>query len=264
LIGWQQICLLSLEAGLLLFYSPTCMNLHKFESAEQLAQGAAAWIIQTINETLGRQERCSIALSGGNTPKLLHNVLTTPAFREKVDWKKVDFFWGDERYVSFTDARNNAKMGYETLLNHLPVEEKQIHAMRTDIEPHEAAQDYEQLLKDYFYKKPGGLDILLLGMGDDGHTLSLFPHQHVVTEQNHWVVAFYLTSQEMYRITLTAPFANRSAHVLFLVAGESKQEALKQVLQGAPNPSLYPSQLIRPENGDLHWFVDTAAAALLD
>jgi 6-phosphogluconolactonase len=239
------------------------MHLHKVANAQELASAAADWLIYTINNCLQQQERCSLALSGGNTPKMLHHALTMQENIDRVDWTKVDFFWGDERYVSFTDERNNAKMAYETLLNFLPVTEQQIHIMRTDIEPADAALDYEKTLRTYFEKRTQYIDIVLLGMGDDGHTLSLFPQTPVIDEQTHWVRAFYLSAQSMYRITLTAPFVNKSADVAFLVSGAGKAQALKEVLQGDKNIHQYPSQIIQPESGELHLFVDEAAAALL-
>ncbi|HEY6899685.1 MAG TPA: 6-phosphogluconolactonase, partial [Puia sp.] len=144
----------------------------------------------------------------------------------------------------------------------VPVPPYHIHKMRTDIDPAAAAQEYEHILHHYFEDTPGAFsfDLILLGMGDDGHTLSLFPGLPVVHEEKVWVSSFFLPAQDMYRITLTKTIANKAAHVAFLTTGAGKAHALKEVLHGAYNPDLYPSQEIKPL-GQLHWFVDEAAAA---
>jgi 6-phosphogluconolactonase len=155
-------------------------------------------------------------------------------------------------------------MAYDTLLNFVPVPAAQIHIMRTDIGPVESAAEYEKILQAYFDKSPGSFDLVLLGMGDDGHTLSLFPGTAAVHEEKAWTIAYFLKAQDMYRITLTKTIVNRAARVAFLTTGTGKAHALKEVLKGAYNPDLYPSQEIKPVPGELHWFVDEAAAAELE
>ena len=135
--------------------------------------------------------------------------------------------------------------------------------MRTDITPEESAAEYEKIMKSYFEGSETTFDFVLLGMGDDGHTLSLFPGTEVIHEQNALATSFFLQAQDMYRITLTAPVVNNAACVAFLAAGAGKAEVLKQVLKGEKNLDLYPSQIIQPVKGQLHWFVDEAAAAQL-
>jgi 6-phosphogluconolactonase len=233
------------------------MELHVFKDGEALSNGAAKFVADHIVATLKTKDRYTIALSGGSTPKRLHQLLVK---EEQIDWSKVHVFWGDERAVPFEDDRNNAKMAYETLLNFVPVPASQIHVMRTDIDPAQSATEYEKILHQYFDNTPTSFDLVLLGMGDDGHTLSLFPGMPVIHEEKLWATAFWLPAQDMYRITLTKTIVNRSACVAFLTAGAAKAHALKEVLKGAPNPDLYPSQVIKPV-GELHWFVDEAAAA---
>lgn len=240
------------------------MPLHFFKDADALSLAAAEWISGLIAATLEKQDRFTIALSGGSTPHKLHTILADAPFKEKIDWARLHIFWGDERGVPFEDNRNNAKMAFDTLLNHVPVPPDQIHVMRTDIAPEASAAEYDQLLHRYFNGTPTSFDLVLLGMGDDGHTLSLFPGTAIVHEQSVLAKAYFLEAQEMYRITLTALIVNRSAAVAFLVAGSGKATALKQVLQGVYQPDKYPSQVIIPENGNLHWFMDEAAAAQLD
>lgn len=237
------------------------MKLHIYKSPEDLSIAVAEWVTDYIQSVLAKNNRFTIALSGGSTPQKLHTLLAASPYKEKINWTKMHIFWGDERAVPFTDDRNNAKIAYDTLLNHLPVPAEQIHVMRTDIDPEAAAAAYEKILHSYFDETDTSFDLVLLGMGDDGHTLSLFPGTEIVHEKTAWTKAFFLQAQDMYRISLTAPIVNKSASVAFLAAGKNKSKTLEQVLEGAIQPDLYPSQLIKPVNGELHWFVDEAAAS---
>lgn len=237
------------------------MELHIFKNPDELSHAAAQWIAGDIAATLKKQDRYTIALSGGSTPKALHKILAASPYKEQIDWSKLHIFWGDERAVPFDDDRNNAKMAFDTLLNFVPVPAAQIHVMRTDMGPEQSASEYENILHRYFDKTVNSFDLVLLGMGDDGHTLSLFPGTAAVHEEKAWAIAFFLQAQDMYRITLTKTIVNRSAKIAFLTTGTAKAHALKEVQQGAYNPDLYPSQVIKPVSGELHWFVDEAAAA---
>jgi 6-phosphogluconolactonase len=236
------------------------MELHEYKDGETLSVAAAKWIADRITSTLKTKDRFTIALSGGSTPKRLHELLAQPPYKETLSWSQLHVFWGDERAVPFEDSRNNAKMAYDTLLDFVPVPASQIHVMRTDIAPEQSAAEYERILHEYFDQTPYSFDLVLLGMGDDGHTLSLFPGMPIVHEEKAWVKSFWLQAQDMSRITLTKTIVNKSACVAFLTAGTAKAHALKEVLKGAYNPDLYPSQEIKP-TGELHWFVDEAAAA---
>ncbi|GGB10050.1 6-phosphogluconolactonase [Puia dinghuensis] len=238
------------------------MELHVFKDGETLSNAAAKFIADSITATLKTKDRYTIALSGGSTPKRLHQILAQPPYKEQIDWTKLHVFWGDERAVPFEDSRNNAKMAYDTLLNFVPVPAGQVHVMRTDIPPEQSAAEYEKILHGYFDNTDTSFDLVLLGMGDDGHTLSLFPGTPVIHEEKLWTTAFWLQAQDMYRITLTKVIVNRSACVAFLTTGSTKAHALQEVLKGAYNPDHYPSQVIKPV-GQLHWFVDEAAAAQL-
>lgn len=241
------------------------MELHIAKDNNALSLEVAGWITGYISTALQKQARFTLVLSGGSTPHKLNTLLAASPYKEKIDWTKLHIFWGDERYVPFTDDRNNAKMAFDTLLNSVPVPPAQIHIMRTDIAPELAAAEYELLLKTYFPAEAGSksFDLVLLGMGDDGHTLSLFPGTHVMHIEDRWTTSLFLTQQDMYRITLTAPIVNRAACVAFLVSGPGKAIALQQVIEGDYKPDLYPSQVIQP-NGELHWFTDEAAAANLE
>lgn len=239
------------------------MELHIEKDTKALSASLAEWINKYIQQVLAKQDRFTFVLSGGSTPKALYALLAESPYKESIPWEKLHFFWGDERAVPFEDSRNNAKMCYDELLDKVPVKAENIHIMRTDITPEESAADYEKIVKTYFEGSETTFDFVLLGMGDDGHTLSLFPGTEVIHEQNALATSFFLQAQDMYRITLTAPVVNNAACVAFLAAGAGKAEVLKQVLKGEKNVELYPSQIIQPVKGQLHWFVDEAAAALL-
>jgi 6-phosphogluconolactonase len=260
------------------------MQLNFFKNIEELNWQVAEWMVSCINEVLQRQNRFTIALSGGSTPKKLNQLLATDEFKNKIDWQKLHVFWGDERYVSFSDERNNAKMAFDTLLNHVPVPKSQIHIMRTDIDPEASANKYEKILRTYFPEATSHnpqttneeaignssltsdvsrlttFDLVLLGLGDNAHTLSLFPGEEVIHEKNRWVKSIFVKEVNMQRITLTAPVVNLSSHIAFLVSGQDKADAVSHVLLNDYSPDLYPAQVIKPVNGELYWFLDDAAA----
>ncbi len=240
------------------------MSLHISKDIEALSKSFAEWLISYIKESLSKQDRFTIALAGGNTPKKLYRLLASDEYKKLIPWERLHFFWGDERCVPFSDSRNNAKMAFEELLDHVPVIRQQVHIMQTNIDPQEAAAAYEILLHSFFDEKPDTFDLVLLGLGDNAHTLSLFPGYDVVNEHKKWVVAFYLKEQDMYRITLTAPVVNKAARVAFLVSGGDKAAAVYHIKAGEHEPDLYPAQIIQPFNGEVYWFCDEAATADLE
>lgn len=238
------------------------MKLHVHKNIEDLSYAVADWMVAYISKALENQDKFTLVLSGGSTPLRLHQILASEGYRKKIFWEKVHIFWGDERAVPFEDERNNARMAFDTLLSHVPVPDHQIHRMQTDVAPEAAAAAYEAILRGYFAGKEKTFDLVLLGMGDDGHTLSLFPGTAVIHEKQAWATSFYLEAQQMHRITLTAPIVNKSSAVAFLTTGAKKAAVLKEVLEGAKALDQYPSQIIQPA-GELHWFVDLPAAANL-
>jgi 6-phosphogluconolactonase len=237
------------------------MNLIIKKDSDELSSDFAVWITDYIEQKLQQQSRFTFVLAGGSTPKKLYRLLAADKFKKKIDWSKLHFFWGDERYMPFADEKNNAKMAFDNLLNHVPVIKENIHIIRTDIEPERSAIEYEKLLHQYFPDKEKTFDLVLLGMGDNAHTLSLFPGYDVVNEKKKWVQSFYLEEQKMVRITLTAPVINGAKCVIFLVSGSNKAAALQHVLAGEHDPNLYPSQTIQPYTGELYWWIDEPAAA---
>lgn len=240
------------------------MNLIIKKNSDELSIDFAVWITDYIEKKLQQQSRFTIVLAGGNTPKKLYQLLATEEFKNKIDWSKLHFFWGDERYVPFADEKNNAKMVFDNLLNHVAVAKENIHIIQTDIEPELSAIEYEKLLHEYFPDNDKTFDLVLLGMGDNAHTLSLFPGYEMVQEKKRWVQSFYLEEQKMVRITLTASVVNAAGCIVFLVSGGDKAAAVQHVLAGEHEPDLYPSQVIQPFNGELYWWIDEAAAADLE
>jgi 6-phosphogluconolactonase len=240
------------------------MKFHIYKNKEELSYELALWISDLINSTLQNQEFFTLMLSGGETPKNLFRKLAS-GFKEKINWERVKFFWGDERVVPFKDERNNARMAYDELIDHINISPSQVHAMRTDIEPVFAATEYEKILHTFFDNTTKSFDLVLLGMGDDGHSLSLFPNSTLINEGNkNWVNAVYNETQQMYRITLMPVIVNRSSNIAFMVDGLKKSTMLNEVIDGPYNPVKLPAQVIKPINGELHWFLDRDAAKYLN
>ena len=235
-----------------------------FSNPEELSQFAARQFSELAQEAVDRNGRFSVALTGGSSPKRLYQILASSPYKEQIPWQKVHIFWGDERYVPIEDDRSNAKMAFDTLLNHVEVPENQIYVMTSD-QPTEAfAKQYERLIQDYFGDAPPVFDLILLGMGDDGHTASLFPETEVLHEKEKLVASLYLPSQEMHRITMTAPLINQAKQITLLVFGKNKAETLQAALKGPHQPDHLPVQLIQAENGQLTWLLDEEAAGRLE
>lgn len=234
-----------------------------FKDSNELSAAAAELFVQASKEAIAEKGSFTVALTGGSSPIKLHQLLATPAYREEIDWANVFIFWGDERWVPMEDERSNAKMAFDTLLNFVPVPSGQINPMYDAVKsPEEFAADYEQWIRDQV-GEDGVFDLILLGMGDDGHTASLFPGTDVLKEESKWVAAYYLAPQDMCRITLTAPLINRAKKLVVMTFGEKKTHALHEVLEGERNAELYPSQLLKPVNGELIFMVDEVAASQL-
>ncbi len=234
-----------------------------FKDTNELSAAAADIFVKAAKDAIADKGSFTVALTGGSSPIKLHQLLATPAYSEQVDWENVYVFWGDERWVPLEDDKSNAKMAFETLLNFVRVPPEQIYPMYdAELKPEYFAAQYEQYIKD-IVSPEGVFDLILLGMGDDGHTASLFPGTAVLNEQNKWVAAYYLDAQDMYRITLTAPLINSAKQLVVMTFGEKKTHALHEVLEGEHNPQLYPSQLLKPVNGSLLFLTDELAVSAL-
>ncbi len=225
-------------------------------------------LVTAIGSRLEKTGKCLLVLSGGSTPRGLHELLCTDEYRDKIDWTKVHLFWGDERTVPADHADSNFLMAKESLLDPLQIPASNIHRVATELgDWDKAAAAYQQTIADVTGADASGappvLDIILLGMGDDGHTASLFPSTTALAERKAWVVANHVPQQNTHRITMTVPLINAANHVWFMAAGTNKAHRLAEVLLGPKQPERLPSQLICPAQGELRWFVDESAAAEL-
>lgn len=242
--------------------------LRTFPDAESISQAAAGEFVRAATEALSARGRFTVALSGGSTPQRLYQLLAGPPYRTQVDWKRVDVFWGDERCVPPDHRDSNYRMAREAMLDRLPIPADHVHRIEAGrADRASAARDYQTTIARVFGVEPTGeppaLDLVLLGMGPDGHTASLFPGTTALKETQKWVVVNFVPRFATDRITLTVPILTRAREVLFLVAGTDKAERLAEVLEGPRDPNRLPSQLIQPTAGALHWYVDRSAAARL-
>ncbi len=240
------------------------------ENSEELSRRAAEEFVRLAEEAAQAEGRFAVALSGGSTPKSLYSLLAseTDSFRARLPWDKIHFFWGDERHVSPDHPESNYRMVHEAMLSKAPVPPENVHRIEAEErDAGKAADGYEKELREFFRLGAGQLprfDLVLLGLGPDGHTASLFPGTEVIHEQRRRVAASWVEKFSAYRITLTAPVLSNAACVIFLVSGAGKAETLRNVLQGEDRPERLPAQLIRPARGRLLWLVDREAARLLD
>jgi 6-phosphogluconolactonase len=238
----------------------TIPEIKVFPTPPLVAEEAANRIMAQAAEFMALQERFSIVLSGGSTPKTLYELLASPAYRDQIDWTRVHVYFGDERCVPPDHPDSNYRMASEALLSHVPIPGDNVYRMRGEIDPEAAATEYGQLLKERF--GDAGPDLVLLGMGDDGHTLSLFPGTTALQETRHRCVSNFVQKLNVWRITLTAPFVNRAAQILVLVAGAGKASRVQEVLEGEKAPQRNPIQLIDPASGRITWLLDAEAAAM--
>lgn len=241
-------------------------QLSVYDNLDAVARAAADLLVQLQHDDRP-EDHFNIALSGGSTPRAFHSVLAAPPYRDQIDWESMQYFWGDERFVPPDDPESNYRMARETLLLNVPVTSDQVHRVPTERgDPPMVADLYEADIRRAMNVLPGQLprfDLILLGMGPDGHCASLFPHTEALEVRDRLVTANYVPKLQANRITFTVPVINNAAAVGFLVAGADKADALAAVLEGPRDPETYPSQLIAPENGRLYWLVDRAAAAKL-
>jgi 6-phosphogluconolactonase len=239
------------------------IDLRRFGEGAELAYAAAEELTRRAAAAVRARSRFSVALSGGSTPRRLYQLLADPAqpFRDRIDWSATHVFWGDERHVPPDHPESNYRMAREALLDVVPVPAGNVHRMRgEEADAPRAARSYEEELRTFF-SGPPQFDLVLLGLGADAHTASLFPGGEAVRERERWVAAPWVEKLGSWRLTLTPPALNRSAAVIFLVQGEEKSDALRAVLEGERDPDRYPAQAVRPASGDLLWLVDDAAAS---
>ena len=234
-----------------------------FTDLDELSNTAAREVARMINATASSSERYSIALSGGNTPRELYRLLAGK-YANEIPWDKLHIFMGDERYVPLDDSQSNFKMVKETLLVRVPIPAENVHLISTNYpDPVAAAAAYESELRNFFAAGKAGFDLLLLGLGKEGHTASLFPQSPALDETSSWVRTVVVPAIPTTRITLTYPILNTSANVFFLVSGNEKSDALRMCLQDRPDYHICPAAGIHPASGVPKWWVDSESASSL-
>ena len=237
-----------------------------YHSQEEMISSAAAQFISIGLAAIQDRGQFSVTLSGGNTPKPLYEILAGPD-ADLLDWDKVHFFWGDERCVPPNHPDSNFNQANQVLLRPRSIKDENIHRIKTELQPKETARQYQEEILSYFQGNIPRFDLVLLGMGSDGHTASLFPGSELVVgdlpSEDCLVASNWVPKLDAWRITFTHHLINIAHNVLFLVSGENKAKVLKSVLEGPPDHKLYPSQLIDLDEGDLTWHIDHEAAAEL-
>jgi 6-phosphogluconolactonase len=235
--------------------------------ASAIAKRAAEEFIKSLNTGAKAKGSFSVSLSGGSTPKALYTLLVSEALRSQLPWDRMHLFFGDERHVEPTHPDSNFRMANEAMISKAKLKPEQVHRIKAENpDTEQAAREYEQELRSHFHLADGQappFDLVLLGMGNEGHTLSLFPGTKALRDNGRLVVRNWVGKLYAERVTLTAPAVNNAAQVIFMVAGADKALALKGVLEGPYEPEQLPAQLIDPRHGRLLWLVDTAAGGML-
>ena len=252
-------------------------NVQSLHTPAELCQTTADLLAMAITTAVRERGQCSFALAGGSTPRAVYQALAGEKHRQGIPWPHTHFFWGDERMVPPDHALSNFRMANEALLQHLEVPASNIHRMKGELAPADAAQDYRDELKYYFQKtaaladsqatshdpRPSIFDLVLLGLGEDGHTASLFPKTHAVFESAQEATAVFVPQQNQWRVTLTLPVLNRARAVMFLVSGKSKAPVVAEIFRLEKPEIKYPAARVRPAAGELHWLLDAEAASAL-
>jgi 6-phosphogluconolactonase len=234
-----------------------------FQDLEELSRVAAELFTTLSKESIASRGRFVVALSGGSTPDRLYSLLGSPWYRKDIDWSRVYIFWTDERCVPKDNPESNYRLAYDAFLSHVPLPAQNIHRIRGEDEPRKAAEAYEDELRNFFSGPEAIIfDLIILGVGEDGHTASLFPGSPELNEIIRPVVPVYLKEPKINRVTLTLPVLNHAAQVLFLAAGPAKVDIVQDILEGG-GTNYYPAGQVRPSNGVLTWFIDKQAAEKL-
>jgi 6-phosphogluconolactonase len=235
-----------------------------FETAEDVARAVAEFFVKAARDAISNRGRFSVALSGGQTPKRVYQLLASPHLNTQVDWTKLHLFFGDERAVPPDHPDSNYQMVRDALLSHVPLPTENVHRIRGELTAHDAALEYEKELRDFFQSKEWpAFDLVFLGLGEDGHTASLFPNTEALQDKHSWVAANWVESLKTWRLTLTVPAINHAHDIAFLVTGAGKAERVAEVVNGIQDTRRLPAQLITPLAGNLLWFLDKQASALL-
>ena len=231
---------------------------------EVLSREGAAIFLRLSEKCIPSKGRFVVALSGGATPRRSYSLLSEVPHRDQVDWQRVHFFWTDERCVPKEDEASNFKLAFDAFLSKVPVPEENLHRIRGEKEPAEGAEGYEKEIGAFFGREGSPVfDLMILGVGEDGHTASLFPDSEALLETDKFVIPVYLRRPGFDRVTLSLPVLNHGDHVLFLVSGRSKAAIVREILGKRGKRKNYPAGLVRPVNGRVIWLIDEEAASKL-
>jgi 6-phosphogluconolactonase len=237
-----------------------------FPTPAEMSEAAARLFTARAEQAVSQRGRFTAVLSGGKTPVELYTLLAKTPLVSRIPWARVHLFWADERCVPPDHEDSNYRMVRELILDHVPIPPANVHRMQGEMDPVEAAARYEEGMRQFFAASRGPFplfDLVLLGLGADGHTASLFPGTRAIRESARWVLGHYVDAQKGWRITLTPPVINAARTVAFVVAGAGKAPVLRDILEGPFRPDALPAQIVRPEGGDLLWMLDRDAASLL-
>ncbi len=234
------------------------------DDMQELARAAAELFVEAAAEAIDDRGEFRVALAGGSTPREAYQRLSEADLAPMVGWRNVQLFWGDERCVPPNHPDSNFRLARDSFLDKVPIPQLNVHRIQGEIEPKQAAKDYIEELRAIFGgRRRPRFDLILLGMGADGHTASLFPNSRAVKETRRWVVAYQVEQLDGWRVTLTPPVLNAARKVVFLVAGKEKAKRLQEVLRGERDPERLPAQIVRPKEGSVVWLLDRAVAAKL-
>ena len=231
-----------------------------WKDLEAISVAAAHFFVTECNRCIQENGKFVVALSGGNTPKKLYELLASPEFTRNIPWRRVFLFWSDERFVPHTDAESNYRMVKESLLEGIDIPAKNVFPVPVNKAPASAALQYEKRILNFFKALSPTFDFLLLGVGEEGHTASLFPGSELLKERRRWVKEVWVPQKQTHRITLTLPIINKARQILFLVSGKEKAPVISKVLAKKSTGDLMPVQMVKPINGNTIWMLDEEAA----
>jgi len=239
-------------------------DLKIFKDVGELIDALTETIIEVSQKAIKERGQFNFVLSGGSSPKKLYELLASDIFRHRIDWKKTYFFFGDERFVPENDPQRNSVMVKNTLFDPLKINKSNIFEVDTSGTPEESAQNYWDSISKHFAGKPVEFDFILLGLGDNSHTASLFPNTSVLEEIEVTIRSVFVEEVDMFRTTMTAPLINQARNIAFLVFGEEKSDAVFHVLEDKSGSiHLYPARLIKSNEKNVQWFLDSSAASKL-
>ncbi len=240
------------------------VHIETYKNIEELSNGAAKLFVTLSSECISKSNIFHVALSGGKTPKKMFERLCIERLREAIDWNNVHLFWGDERCVPPENETSNYRLVYDSCIKQIDIPDANIHRIKGELNPHEATVHYEHELKKAFSEGEFPcFDLIFLGLGEDGHTASIFPYSEAIHESKRLMIHTRKEGEDYERITTTFPVINHAKNIVFLVSGVNKSQALNSTIYGVFQPDRYPAQMVKPEQGSVYWLIDEDAATLI-